>query len=128
MGRTYKYKTIEALLKANIDYLEWGIDLESLTYGRIYSDKKRDWINFELPKEECERLAKMIVECLNFRKGTNKERILERIAYCIMVHKEITVTSRLHIGLYGGKVNCNYCTGQDYIHETRAIRKELAKF
>lgn len=103
MKRTYKYKTIEALLKANIKRLDLGINLELLTSGRLYSDKKNRHINFELPTKECERVAKMFVKCLGFR-GENKVKVAGQIAYCIKTHNIISTTTRAYISLYKGEV------------------------
>lgn len=122
--RTYKYKTIEALIRANGWNKDWAMSIPQLITGQMWSNTKESVINFKLPDEEYWRVADMAVKTLEYR-GDRKEQIASKLKWAMIWHRDLPLSSRLYVSLYKNKADVRYCAGQDYTAELRAIRKSL---
>lgn len=127
--RTYKYKTIEACMKANGLCFEWAMSISQLIGGQIWSLSKEAQIRFELPDEEYWRLADMVVETLEFRGKERKEQVASELKRAMVCHyTNCGLPERLYIAIHGGKASVYYAAGQDYTAEIRRIRKCLTSY
>lgn len=122
--RTYKYKTVEALIKQNHLNLNWALSIEQIVRGTIWSASKEAQIKFVFPDKEYRRIADMIVDTLEFR-GNAKDDMSDKLKWAMAQHRYLGLPERLYIEVHSGTANVSYCAGQDYIAEVRYIRNHL---
>lgn len=123
--KTYKYKTVEALIKANNLNLNWALSIEQIIRGTIWSASKEAQIKFVFPDDEYCRLADMVVDTLEFRGRDTKAEMADKLKWAMVQHRYLGLPDRLFVETHSGKASVDYCAGQDYVAEIKNIRKYL---
>lgn len=114
--RTRVYKTLGGLLRQSY-YKQ--LSLNDILDGHFY-DKSREWRPFRLSDEALKEFVYGVCAALNMR---DKDDVLRNVTTRTV--KSCVTLDRLHVYLYKKEPRYSYSAGQDYISETRLVRKLL---
>lgn len=114
--RTRVYKTLGGFLRQSY-YKQ--LSFSDILDGRFY-DKSHELCPFRLSDEAMKTFVFGVCAALNMR---DKDDILRNVTRHRV--KDCGILDRLYVSMYKKELHYAYCAGQDYVSETRLVRKLL---
>lgn len=114
--RTRVYKTLSGFLRQSY-YKQ--LSFNDILSGHFY-DKSHNWVPFRLSAEAMKTFVFGVCGALNMR---DKDEVLRNVTNRSV--RSCGILNRLLVSTYKKELSYSYCAGQDYISETRLVRKLL---